>query len=145
MRVELAWVDALLGRWGRWFIRCESGALGFASSCILGGAPGDGDGYDSAIPRGVLDDDMEVLDGAIRRLPGIQKLAVAQVYKFGAGWSDRRNADAIGISRKMLTQYIGAAQQKIALDISLKEYQNSHQSVNGGIAPERKKPVPAQA
>lgn len=145
MRVELAWVDALLSRWGRWSIRCESGALGFASSCILGGAIGDSDGYDSAIPRGVLDDDMEAVDGAIRLLPAVQRECVMQVYKHGAGWSDERNAKAIGISYKSLTQYINLAHRKLALDISLQCTENHAQSVNGGIAPERIQPVPARA
>jgi predicted DNA-binding protein (UPF0251 family) len=136
----LAWVEALLSRWGRWSIRCESGALGFASSCILAGS-GDGDGFDSAIPRGVIDDDMEAIDGAVRTLPSVLRLAVIEYYQHGAGQSLRQVAVRMGISYKTLQQYLGTAQRKIALDISLQCSQNPLQSANGGIAPERKQPA----
>lgn len=136
MKETLSWIDALLARWGRWAIRRDSGALGFASSRILSGA-GDGDAFDSAIPRGVLDDDMEAVDGAVRRLPSVLRLVVIQVYQHGAGRSDRRNAEALGIDRRTLSQYLGSAHKKIALDISLASHQNPPQSVNGGIAPAR--------
>lgn len=142
MKVAVAWVDALLSRWGRWAIRCESGALGFASSCFLGGA-GDGDGYDSAIPRGVLDDDMEAVDGAVRRLPKMLRLAVMEVYQHGHGKSDRALAVSLGIHVDTLSKYICEAQRKIALDISRPCAQNHVQSVNGEIAPVRIEPVPA--
>lgn len=150
MKAAISWVDALLSRWGRWSIRCESGALGFASSCMFFGA-GNGDSFDSALPYGVMDEDMEAVDGAIRRLsmqggvPSIQHMAVIQVYKFGSGRSDEDNAVALGVSRKSLTQYIHQAQRKIALDISVQCPQNQHQSVIGEIAPKRNQPVLAHA
>lgn len=146
MRVELAWVDALLSRWGRWAIRCESGALGFASACILGGdLHTNEDGYHSAEPRGLVDDDMEAVDGAVRRLPDVLRLTVIRVYQFGYGQSDRALAAALGMSRQAFREYLLAAHRKIALDISSKGSQNQPQSVNGGIAPARIQPVPAQA
>lgn len=135
-------IDTLLARWGRWSIRCESGALGFASSCILGGGSS-GDSYDAAIPRGVVDQDMAAVDCAIRKLPGVLREVVMQVYKFGAGWSARKNADALGIERKSMTQYLISAQRQIALDINAASHQNPLQSANGGSSPERIKPVTA--
>lgn len=138
----LSWVNALLSRWGHWAIRCESGALGFASSCILA-CSGDGDAFDAAIPRGVIDEDMEAVDGAVRRLPGVMRVVVVQVYQHGAGWSARKNAEALGIDRRSMSQFLGIAQRKIALDISGANHQNCAQSVNGGIAPERIEPATA--
>lgn len=143
MKVAVAWVDALLGRWGRWAIRCESGALGFSSSCILGGEVGDGDGYDSAIPRGVHDDDMDAIDGAVRRLPKMQRLAVLEVYQHGQGKSDRRLAADLGIHVETLSKYICDAQRKIAFDISRPCAHNRSQSVIGEVVPTKIKTATA--
>lgn len=144
MKVALSAVDVLLCRWGRWAIRCESRALGFAAACSLGGVSGDGDGYDSAIPRGViLDDDLEAVDGAVRRLPAGLHLVVIAVYQFGQGKSDRAIAAELGYSRQAMTEFLRKAHQKIALDISLMGSQNSLQSANGGSCPERNQPVAA--
>lgn len=142
MKNGLGWVDALLSRWGRWAIRCESGALGFAASCILAGT-GDGDAFDAAVPRGVLDEDMEAVDGAVRRLPKVLRLTVMQVYQLGQGRSERRNAEELGMSRQAFTQYLCDAHRKIALDISVMGSQNVRQSVNGGSAPARIEPAAA--
>lgn len=145
MRAAVVWVDVLLGRWGRWAIRRESGALGYASSCFLGDVAGGGDGYDSAEPRGVADGDMEAVNAAVMRLPVVQVGCLVVVYQLGAGRSDRENAERAGVMVRTLTRYIHDAQQKIALDISLREHQNPRQSVNGGNTPERNQPVTAQA
>lgn len=146
MRVELAWVDALLSRWGRWAIRCESGALGFAASCVLGGdLHTNEDGFHSAEPRGLVDDDMEAVDGAVRRLPDVPRLVVIRVYQFGYGQSDRALAAMLGMSRQAFREYLLLAHRKIALDISVEGSQNQRHSVNGGIAPARIQPVPARA
>jgi hypothetical protein len=139
---KLNWVDVLLSKWGRWAIRCESGALGFASSCILAGA-GDGDSFDSAIPKGVIDGDLEAVDGAVRRLPFVIRITVIQVYQWGQGKSDRHNAQALGVDRNTVNRYLVLAHQKIALDISLTCRQNAPQSVNGGNALRRNQPVRA--
>jgi hypothetical protein len=88
---------------------------------------------------------MEDINSAIMRLPVVQVGCLVVVYQLGVGRSDRENAERAGISRKMLAQYIRDAQQKIALDISAKEYQNPRQSVNGGNALARIQPVPARA
>lgn len=143
MRVELAWVDALLSRWGRWAIRCESGALGFASSCILGGGASDGDGYDSAPPLGVMDDDMEVIDGAVRKLPSVLRLVVMEVYQFGHGKSDRALAASLGIHADTLRKYVLESHRKIAVDIAIPCAHNLPQSANRGSCLERKQPVKA--
>lgn len=142
MKIALAWVDALLSRWGRWAIRCESGALGFSASCSLGADPG-GDGYDSAIPHGVLDDDMEAVDGAVRKLPKMLRLAVIEVYVHSTGKSDRQMADVLGIHVATLTKYICDAQRKIAFDISRPCAHNYDQSVNGETIPAKIETVPA--
>ena len=137
MRIELAWIDVLLSRWGRWSLRCESGALGFSSSCILAGG-GSGDGYDSSVPLGVMDDDMEAVDGAVRKLPKVHRLVIVEVYKFGHGKSDRALAAALGMSRQALVEYVAQAHKKIALDISLMGSQNTPQSANRGSCLENK-------
>ena len=139
---KLSWVDALLSRWGRWAIRCESGALGFASSCILAGAA-DGDAFDSAIPKGVIDGDLEAVDGAVRGLPFVIRITVIQVYQWGQGKSDRHNANALGVHHDTMRKYLSLAHQKIALDIQIPCAQNTHQSANGGIALQRNQPVRA--
>lgn len=131
MRIDLPAIDALLSRWGRWALRCESGALGFSSSCSLSGGS-DGDGYDTAVPLGVLDDDMEAVDGAVRKLPKGLRLVVVEVYQFGQGKSDRKIADSLGYSRQALQEYINKAHRQIALDISIEGCQNHAQSANRG-------------
>lgn len=136
------WVDALLSRWGRWAIRCESGALGFAACSVLAGGVG-GDAFDAALPRGLVDSDMDAVDVAVRKLPAVLREVVMQVYQFGAGRSDVKNAEAIGVSRQALVKYLEEAQRKIALDISLMPNNNPHHSAIGGNAPERNQPVTA--
>lgn len=143
MRVELAWVDALLSRWGRWALRCESGALGFSASCSLGGGDlhENVDGYHSAIPLGVIDQDLEAIDGAVRKLPKILRLTVIEVYQHGQGKSDRVLAASLGISRDTMRKYVLLAHRKIALDISLPCDQNHAQSANRGNCLESNQPV----
>jgi hypothetical protein len=147
MRVELAWVDALLSRWGRWAIRCESGALGFASSCSIGGGDlhTNEDGHHSAEPRGLTDDDMEAVDGAVRKLPPILRITIIEVYQHGQGKSDRQQAEALGVDRKTLCKYVLLAHRKIALDISIQCPQNHAQSANRGSCLESNQPVTAIA
>lgn len=143
MKIELAWVDVLLSRWGRWAIRCESGALGFASSCVLGGGSDGGDGYDSAVPLGVADGDMAAVDGAVRKLPKVLKLTVVEVYQFGHGKSDRALAEALGMSRQAMQSFIVQAHRQIALDISVVGSQNPSPSANRQSCVERKQPATA--
>lgn len=142
MGVEIASVDALLSRWGRWALRCESNALGFASSSILAGGC-DGDAFDSAVPRGVADGDMEAVDGAVKRLPSVLRMAVIEVYQHGSGQSVRKVAVRMGVANHTLTKYIAEAQRKIALDISVPCSQNTLQSANGGSCPGKNQPVTA--
>ena len=144
MKVELAWIDALLSRWGRWAIRCESGALGFASSSILA-CSGDSDGFDSSIPLGVMSDDLEAVDGAVRKLPKVLRLTIIEVYQFGHGKSDRALADALGMSRQAMQSFIIQAHRKIALDISREGSQNALHSANHRSCADKKQPVTAIA
>ncbi|MFA6204410.1 MAG: antiterminator Q family protein [Gallionella sp.] len=143
MKIELAWVDALLSRWGRWAIRCESGALGFASSCILGGGVSDDDEYGSSVPLGVVDNDMAVVDEAVRKLSKVLRLVVVEVYQFGQGKSDRALAEALGMSRQAMQSYVIQAHRQIALDIRREGSQNASQSANQGSCLERKQPATA--
>lgn len=142
MRVELTWVDALLSRWGRWAIRRESGALGFASSCFLAQS-GSGDGYDSGVPKGVVDDDMQAVDAAVTRLPKVLRLSVLEVYQLGQGKSDRVLAASLGLHVDTLRKYICDAHRKIALDIERPCAQNLPHSANGGSCPSKKQPAQA--
>jgi hypothetical protein len=143
MKVEMAWVDVLLARWGRWSIRCESGALGFASSCVLGGGLGGGDGYDSSIPKGVQDDDLALVDASIRKLPKVLRLTVVEVYQFGQGKSDRALAAVLGVHVDTMRKYVCEAHRKIALDISEPCAQNPSPSANWQSCVEGKQPVSA--
>lgn len=140
MSEGVEWVDVVLCRWGRWAIRCESGALGFASSSIMA-CSGDGDGFDSSVPRGVSDGDMEAVDCAVRRLPDVLRCVIIGVYVSGQGRSARYHAQFLGISRQALTEYVRQAHQKIVLDISLMGCQNQRQSVNRGSSPARIQPA----
>lgn len=145
MRAAITWVDVLLSQWGRWSIKRSSGALGFASSSLLCAA-GAGDGYDSAVPRGVCDDDLLDVDAAVNRLPVYPYAsAVIAVYVFGAGKSDEENARRVDVSRRTLEKYIQKAQCMIAIDILDRGRNNSPHSVIGGTTPETIQPVTAQA
>lgn len=130
----IASIELLLAKWGRWAIRCEAGALGFASSCVLGGI-GPGDSYDSALPHGVIDEDMEEVNGAIKRLPAVWREVVIQVYQHGQGKSKRENASALGVTKETLGKYLRNAYEQLALDISKRFSQNRPQSANGGSCP----------
>ena len=111
-------VEVLLSRWGRWAIRRESGALGFASSSILQHAGG-GDAFDAPIPKGVSDGDMEAIDGAVNRLPGVLREVVIQVYQRGAGKSMVWNAARSGISRNALTEFLAMAHHRILVELEV--------------------------
>lgn len=145
MKVELVWVDALLSRWGRWALRCESGALGFASSCCLGGGDlhTNEDGYHSAEPRGLIDGDMEAVDAAVRKLPKGLRLVIVEVYQFSQGKSDRKIAENLGYSRQALQEYVLKAHRQIALDISIEGCQNHAQSANWGSCLDSNEPATA--
>lgn len=139
----LAWVDAMLARWGRWSIRSGSSGLGYAKCSILAGA-GNGDGHcDPAPPRDVTEDDFDAIDAAVMRLPLVQLSCVVVVYIHLAGCSSAKQAMRLGIDRKALTKYIGDAQRKIAVDISVDVPQNSRQSVIGRNASAKNQPVAA--
>jgi DNA-directed RNA polymerase specialized sigma24 family protein len=113
---QMASIDVLLSQWGKWSIRCESGALGFAVSSILAGI-GTGDAFDSATPRGLIDDDMEAVDGAIRQLPDTLRVTVIQVYRHGAGWSQVRNAAALKIDKRTMRGYLDTARRRLMLEL----------------------------
>ncbi len=144
MKPAIVWVDILLSKWGRHEISTENGGKGFPSSCLLA-LSGDGDGYDSSVPKGVVDPDVLAVGEAVMQLQIVQVACVFQYYVRGCGRPDSENAHTLGISYKTLTQYIHQAQRKIALDISLPCTQNSLQSVNGGSCPEINQPVLARA
>lgn len=144
MKAAIDWVDVLLSRWGRWALRKQSGALGYSTSSILA-VSGHGDGYDSSIPRGVIDLELDEVDAAVMKLPIVQIGCLVVVYQLGVGKSDRANAERAGVDHKTLTRYVHDAQRKIALDMSLRFQQNQRQSVNGGNAPGRNEPVVARA
>lgn len=111
-----AQIEVLLSMWGRWSVRRGSGGLGFPSvSPMFKDAPR-GDSYGSAIPLGFADADMEAVDVAVRRLPGVQRLAVVEMYQHGG--SLRTVAARMGISDKTLAKYLDAAHEKIALDMA---------------------------
>ena len=120
MKPAIAWCDALLARWGRHALRCESGGLGYAACSVLVGA-GEGEGRTDPAPLpSVSEDDFDAITTAVNRLGHFPKIAVIQVYQLGAAKGDSHNARVLGISRQALTGFIHAAQRQIAQDISLK-------------------------
>ena len=145
---EFSSVKAALDKWGRWAIRCEGGALGFAASCILGGGDGgDRGGYESKVPMGVDEDHLVAMDVdvAVRKLPKVQRVVVIQVHMLGLGWSERKNAETLGIDRRTMNQHLNISYRQISLDIFGATHQNVRQSVIGGIVPGGNQPVTAQA
>jgi len=131
MSDDLAAVDVLLCRWGRRALRCESAALGFASCSILSSSAAS-DGFDTAIPKGVADADIEAVDGAVKRLPKLLQVVVIEVYQFGQGKSARAQAEKLGVDRLTLGKYLVSAHRKIVLDIGNQYRQNLPHSANGG-------------
>jgi DNA-directed RNA polymerase specialized sigma24 family protein len=108
-------VHYVLCRWGRWAIKCQSGALGYATTSILLRMPeGDPEGYaDPGPPPDVTNEDFESLTAMIEELPPVQELCVIQVYQLGAGLSYVKNAKVLGISKQALVEYIKNAQRNI--------------------------------
>jgi DNA-binding CsgD family transcriptional regulator len=140
--VQNPWVDELLSRWGRWAIRCESGALGFAASSILAGSDA-GSGLESRIPLGVMNDDLEAVDGSIRKLPKVLNLTIVEVYMWSQGKSERVIADNLGIHVQTMRKYIFDAHRKIALDLVPPCAHNPLHSANQDSCIEGKQPATA--
>ena len=130
MTPAIAWCDALLSRWGRYALKCESKALGYAACSILAGAH-EGEGlYEPAPPPDVTNEDFEAITQAVNKLPHVLIVCVVQVYQQGAGKSDVKNAATLGISRQALKEYIHKAQRQIAAEISLKGNRNDSRSIH---------------
>jgi hypothetical protein len=128
---EIAWVSAILSRWGRWAIKSESGALGFATMSMIASDYQEGDGYDTRIPKGVQDEDMEAVNKAVSKLPHVLLVVVIEVYQRHPGRSVHKNARTLGISRQALDEYLKKAQRLVCDDISLtKSKQGSHNMPN---------------
>ena len=113
MRIEISWVNSSLCQWGRWALRSSQGGLGYSSSSILAQS-GEGDGYETVIPKGITDIHIQLVDRAVSKLPREHKITVIYVYQIHQGRSERYLADALGISRRKLNELISDSQVKIA-------------------------------
>jgi hypothetical protein len=117
----LAHIDSLLARYGRWAIRADSGALGYAKMSILAGASEGEEFAEPSPPPDVTMEDFRAVEKAILNLPIVHISCVAVVYILLPNKSLVKQAAKLGISRQALTQYIDYAQRNIARQISLRK------------------------
>jgi ABC-type ATPase with predicted acetyltransferase domain len=133
MNEEIAWVSALLSRWGRWSIKAESGALGFASMSMIASDYQEGDGYDMRIPKGVQDEDMEAINMAVGKLPHVLLVIVIEVYQRHPRRKEYTHSRTLGISVYELRKYLFRAQTFICREISLKNSLTSDKNICNNV------------
>ena len=112
-------ISGTLSAWGRWALRNDGNALGFAASSILAQS-GDGDGYDSSIPLGVSSFEHELVDLIInRKLPPKEKETVIVVYKTLHGKSDRKICAYLGIHHETFHNRLNNALRLVGYELTV--------------------------
>lgn len=115
-------IKVLLSRWGRWAIKRDSRAMGYASvSPMFRDAPR-GDSFGDAVPLGIAEADILAVDAAVMRLPDVHRTLIIYIYQRDC--SLRAAADRLGVSHQSAGKYLNEAHNKIVLDIEIQCDQN---------------------
>lgn len=116
-----AQVIVLLAAWGRWSSVQAGKSIGYASvSPMFRDAPS-GKGHGSSIPAGVGlglgNEEIEAVDAAIKRLPGVLRLVVIEVYQYKR--SLRQAGEQMGVSHHSAGKYLADAEKRVDYDLSV--------------------------
>lgn len=109
-------IVVLLAAWGRWANAHIAKAVGYPSVSPMFRDTPSGVAV-SSVPVGVCSghDDMQAIDDAIRRLPGVLRMAVIEVYQFQK--SQNEAGRSMGISQPSVAKYLNEAYRLIEMEM----------------------------